>query len=180
MKSIIRFENLESLTKTLKKDLQVEVLLYTFVNHHATYSNILNDVSVATNTKNKNTVRSALNSLINKNYIEKTNNELGYPIYINKLLVDDVKNLSTYNSVKYYMEKHGRKEISETDLEPKTNEEILKTIWVARGFLIALMRIYADDPKISEQLGNTLKLIRNTIKPDLEKRGKIEKIKKGG
>jgi len=170
---LLRFSDLDSVAATLKKELQHEVLFYTFVNHAATFSDILNDVAAATQTPNKDTVRSSLNSLIARGYVSKSSPQKGSPVYMNNLFVEDISGLGSYRSVSYYLTKIGKGIESEHVSTLGGTEELHAHVMSARKSIAALHSFYyGNDDKISETLGQMLQFLRYMVGPDIKKRSK--------
>lgn len=172
---------MNTLKKNLNKPLQEAILLYTFVNHHATYRDIIQHVKISHNIKNDQTIRSALNSLINKKYIEriKGTDDTFYQ-YINRVIVDDIDGLEDTPSVKFYLHSTGRKKISETDYVPSDEKELLHALWIMRGTLIFLAKHYTGiDDEMAITFNKTLGNVRSRVKPDVEN-GNISMSKQDG
>lgn len=166
----IYFNSISELRNSLKKDLQLYILAYTLVNNNARYSDIMRDIGDYTNFK-ENTIRSSLNTLMNKNLLKKVERSGdNSPIYVNNFNLKNNYELYNHPVSKTYLNKNNRLELSEKDFRPTTNEQALKSFLMIDGFLSALISAYSiSDTKIMKEIAVFKEMLDNKIKEDLEK-----------
>jgi len=163
------FKDIIDLRDAVKKDLQLDILVYLLTNRAAHYSDIMKDVGMVTGA-GENTIRSSIRTLTRMNLLRKVVQPGGHsPIYTRNFILKENTNLYDHRVVQAFLSRFGRLELTEEDFRPKDNEEALLPFLSVDGLLSALIRAYSiSDPKIMKEIAIFKELFDIKIKNDLE------------